>query len=659
MQTCTFSPIHFVCHEEASENDTKNERSYTSSIMTTIRYQKPEHSGVPAQEVLNYIREHPSVRRVHCSETFNDETVNALCSILLENLARTNVETLSLPRNELTLNAAQAIAELLYVNTTIRDLDVSYNSLGYNGAHALVQPLVSENTTIVSLNLTHNDLGAKGAGSIASLLAHTTTMRDLKLGHNHFGVRGLRVLAPKLSACKSLLHLNVSHNQLGSQGIRTLVSLLPPFLQYLDVTCNRASQTGTRALTAWLMTNKSCQTLILNSNNVGPMAAASFSSVFTFNHTLLHLQMGGNHLGDDGAVALAKGLTGASCCLQTLALDWNRISNQGAKALKEALMSNSSLQELDLSGNQIGNEGGVALAEALPFNGTLTGLNLSRNQLQDSAAFAFAEALVGVNRILKTLLLEDNPISDNGMAQIQHSFRYRDNYKVWFGRLLEQLQDILTLNLFSRHVGNEEVIALTRKLSNCPLRALYLGGNLITSRGISELAKQYLSNESCQLQRLYISNTCIGNDGAQALAAAKNRSLRVLSLTCSGITVAGAKALSTFLQDNPTLVRLTLDGNSIGNEGLEVLAEGLQPSMVSLSVANNGITDVVCVAKTRLKEVNLRGNVITDCGALDLCQSLKEDSPLEWLCLADNKITERGGKVLSMSFPPRTTLEYM
>jgi hypothetical protein len=78
-----------------------------------------------------------------------------------------------------------------------------------------------------------------------------------------------------------------------------------------------------------------------------------------------------------------------------------------------------------------------------------------------------------------------------------------------------------------------------------------------------------------------------------------------------------------------------------------------------LSVANNGITDAVCMAKTGLKEANLRGNDITDCGALEFCQSLKVDSPLEWLCLADNKITERGGEALAMSLPPRTNVEYM
>jgi Ran GTPase-activating protein (RanGAP) involved in mRNA processing and transport len=642
--------------------------------MTTLRYERSEHSAVPAQEVLNYIREHSSVRHVHCIATFNDENVQSLVTILLENHAHTNIETLSLPRNDLTLNAAQAIARLLYANATIQNLNLSYNSLGYQGAQALVQPLVSANTTLVCLNLTHNDLGPRGAASIATLLAHTTAVRELRLGNNHFGSRGIRVLAPKLTACTSLLHLDVSHNHLGSQGIHFLSSLLPPLLHYLDVTGNRACQTGTRALASWLLSNKSCNTLLLNSNEVDHVGAASLSTVLKYNHTLLHLQMGGNHIANAGAMALAEGLrAAASSCLQTLKLDWNHISNQGAQALGDALMSNASLAELDLSGNQIGNDGSVALAKALPFNVKLTSLNLSRNVLQDTAALAFADALVGVNRILITLILEDNPISDNGIAQIQHCFRYRDNYKVWFGRLLEQqLKYLHTLNLLSRHIGDEEIIALAPKLGSnntSSLRALYIGGNLITARGIVSLAKHYLSKETCQLQRLYILNTCMGNDGAQAIADAKNHSLRVLTMSCCGITATGAKALGTFLQDNTTLVRLTLDGNAIGNEGFkELVKQGLlhELSVVeSLSVANCGITNAVCIAKTktRLTHVNLRGNDINDCAALDLWQSLMEhhddDCSIEWLCLCDNKITERGGKALARSLAPRTILEYM
>jgi Ran GTPase-activating protein (RanGAP) involved in mRNA processing and transport len=613
---------------------------------------------------------------VHCIETFNDENVKSLCTILLENPAHTNVETLSLPRNELALDAAQAIARLLYANATIQHLNLSDNSLGYQGAQALVQPLLYSNTTLVSLDLTHNDLGPRGSESVATLLARTTALRELRLGNNHFGSRGIRVLAPKLTACKSLLHLDLSHNQLGSQGIhllgtQLLRTLLPPLL-YLDVTGNRACETGARALTEWLVKNKTCETLILNSNDIGPMGAASLSTALKCNHTLLHLQMRGNQIDNYGATALAKALQRpqelqASClqsqaCLQTLKLDWNRISSQGAQALGEALMSNASLAELDLSCNQIEDAGGVALAKALPFNITLTSLNLSRNKMSDTAALAFADALVGVNRNLITLALEDNRISENGVAQIQHCFRYRDNYKVWFECLLkQQLRNLRILSLLSRHIGDEEVIALAPKLGNTLLRALYIGGKLITTRGILSLARQYLSNESCQLQRLHINNTCMGNDGAQGIADAKNRSLRVLSIPCSGVTAAGAKALGTFLQDNTTLMRLTLDGNAIGNEGLKQLVMGLlhQSVVVSLSVANCGITDAVCIARTRLKQVNLRGNDIDDCAALDLLRSLGPDCSVEWLCLCDNKITERGGEALARSVAPTTVLEYM
>jgi Ran GTPase-activating protein (RanGAP) involved in mRNA processing and transport len=52
----------------------------------------------------------------------------------------------------------------------------------------------------------------------------------------------------------------------------------------------------------------------------------------------------------------------------------NKIGNQGAIAIAEALKVNGALTFLWLEGNSIGNQGGAAIGEALKFNGALTKL---------------------------------------------------------------------------------------------------------------------------------------------------------------------------------------------------------------------------------------------------------------------------------------------
>ena len=153
-----------------------------NSEITTVAYNKHEHPEVPVERVLEYIAENArSIQHVECSGTLNTDSLIALCKILLENPAHTNVKSLSLPNNDLNERAAKALARLLDFNRTIRSLDLLKNNLGPDGAWYLVQPLLSTNTTLTSLNLTHNCLDVDGAKSIVTLLRHTRVLQTLKV----------------------------------------------------------------------------------------------------------------------------------------------------------------------------------------------------------------------------------------------------------------------------------------------------------------------------------------------------------------------------------------------------------------------------------------------------------------------------------------------
>ena len=75
---------------------------------------------------------------------------------------------------------------------------------------------------------------------------------------------------------------------------------------------------------------------------------------------------------------------------------WNKIGDEGANAIAEALKVNAVVTTLDLSGNNIGVEGAKAIAEALKVNAVLTKLNLKYNSpMGDAGEKAVRDAVRG------------------------------------------------------------------------------------------------------------------------------------------------------------------------------------------------------------------------------------------------------------------------
>ena len=66
----------------------------------------------------------------------------------------------------------------------------------------------------------------------------------------------------------------------------------------------------------------------------------------------------------------------------------------------DGLRKNTTLQTLNLTGNNIGNEGAIALAEAIKINKTLTYINLSKNSIGEEGCLALKDAIRGKNNLL-------------------------------------------------------------------------------------------------------------------------------------------------------------------------------------------------------------------------------------------------------------------
>ena len=97
------------------------------------------------------------------------------------------------------------------------------------------------------------------------------------------------------------------------------------------------------------------------------------------------LNLAGNEISDDGVKAIAEALK-ENTSVTNLDLRYTKIGDDGAKAIAEALKKNTSVTNLDLSSNKISDEGAKAIAEALTVNTTITRLDIHKNQIGAAGA---------------------------------------------------------------------------------------------------------------------------------------------------------------------------------------------------------------------------------------------------------------------------------
>ena len=211
------------------------------------------------------------------------------------------------------------------------------------------------------------------------------------------------------------------------------------------------------------------------------------------------------------------------------------------------------------------------------------------------------------------------------------------------------------------HVANASMTAATTSRlleglgTQCTIRELNLSSNCFGSAGAIALVnvletKQRSRNHKTTaampfLDRLDMSNNDLGDDGTTQLTRAilKRSEIHLvdLKLSSNGIGPVGVETLmNKLLQHN--LVSLSLDKNSIGDQGCQLVAASLQsmPSLSRLNLAFNqigsrGITSLMrsLVTCKSITYLGLSGNILRISGAIALAFTLTQHPRLEELDL--------------------------
>jgi len=186
--------------------------------------------------------------------------------------------------------------------------------------------------------------------------------------------------------------------------------------------------------------------------------------------------------------------------------------------------------------------------------------------------------------------------------------------------------------------------------SHCPVKELCLASNNIGPSGISILvefleSKSKGSNHPVMrfLERLDLSNNHLGNEGTTRLTKAIKKRVKNhfvdLRLSANGIGHGGIETMMNKLLQH-SIVNLTLDKNSIGDQGCQLVAASL-PSMQTLSRLNLSFNQIgslgVCtlfkalVGCESITYLGLSGNIMKISGAIAMGFTLAQHPRLEEL----------------------------
>jgi Ran GTPase-activating protein (RanGAP) involved in mRNA processing and transport len=184
----------------------------------------------------------------------------------------------------------------------------------------------------------------------------------------------------------------------------------------------RMGAKGMQAIGELIGESTSLENVILSSNICDAEGVEGrFRDGLEKNRSVKSLCLAACRLGDKGAAVLCDGPLKAHPTLEHVSLQYNRFGVNAALSFAHMLASNKVLRFLDLSGNTIGPEGAVALVGGLKKNnGQLQRLSVSQNEIRLAGAkFLCHFFMAPEGKNLVYLDLRHNLVPYTGMTELR------------------------------------------------------------------------------------------------------------------------------------------------------------------------------------------------------------------------------------------------
>uniref|UniRef100_A0A3P9KEG0 Ran GTPase-activating protein 1 n=1 Tax=Oryzias latipes TaxID=8090 RepID=A0A3P9KEG0_ORYLA len=248
-------------------------------------------------------------------------------------------------------------------------------------------------------------------------------------------------------------------------------------------------------------------------------------------------------------MSLGGAIMSAGARLTELDLSDNAFGPDGVKGIEQLLKSASchSLKELRLNNCGMGIGGGKILAEAL-----------TEGHRRSSA--------LGAPLTLRVFMAGRNRLENEGASALAKAFK-----------LMGSLEEVHLPQNGINHAGVTALAAAMRQ--NPELRVVNLNDNTFTRRGA--LAMAHALRPLRNVQVINFGDCLVRSEGAVALAAVLREglpALREVNLSFGEITEAAAMAVAQAVADKPSMEKVDLNGNCLGEDGCEALRDLMENS---------------------------------------------------------------------------------
>ena len=595
----------------------------------------------------------------HCtlsSEDIGDVEVGIIVSLLYSN-SSSNIKDLDLSSNRLSDVGIVALSDFVK-NSSLQKLNISYNELSETGIVAMTDSL-KQNKNLQEFIMSHNMVTVKGSNKIAELIQVNTTLRNLDISCCSIPEEGAVVISESYKENKMLqrfivswkndrtiintqnnfANCDLSKRMIGNTGLLIVSNLVyNKEINKLNVSYNNITDDGVEVLYEIVKSHCTLKELIMSHNNISSDGAYIIAKIIQAKTSLQKLDISQCRIPDDGAVVISKSYNNNSR-LQ-LVLSWKndkitiktadllsergfsgqRIDNTGALILSY-LLHNIEIEVLNLSYNVMTNDGIMIISDFLKKNNTVQELIMSNSMISDSQI----SEVVQINTTLRKVSISNCDISDDGVVVISESVKKNDNLKE------------LDISHNEINIKGANKIAEVFEV-NVSLKKLDISNCNIPTVGIESISNSLQKN--CTLEELDMSYNKINIKRVTKITEVVrvNKTLKKLNISYCDIPVVGIVDISNCLKENKSLQKLDISHNEIYSEGANKIAEAIQ-------------------VNTALKILNVSSCSIPDEGIVVIGNCLKRNNTLQHLYMRHNKIGIKGANEMAEVIHINTILQ--